>query len=332
MSKIRFGVIGSNFIVKRFLDASVQVEDFELFAFYSRSLETAQNFQNEYNIKHIYTNLDEMANNRDIDAIYIASPNALHYKQAIKFLENKKHVLCEKALGSNTLEVENMFKVAKENDVLLMEAMKLTVLPNFLQIKKNLHKIGKVRRYFANHCQYSSRYDKYKEGIILNAFKNELSNGSLMDIGVYCIHPLVSLFGRPKKVISNAYILDSNVDGQGSAIFKYDNMDAIIMYSKIANSYIPSEIQGEDGSIIIENLNNFNSVKIIYRDGSTEDLTLNQNENDMIYEIEDFIISIKSNLTTSNINNKNNSIIVMNLMDEIRNQIGLSYPADSLYK
>lgn len=331
MSKIKFGIIGSNFIVRRFLDASMHVEDFQLFAFYSRNLDTARSFQNEYNIKHIYTDLDEMANNDEIDAIYIASPNALHYNQAITFLKNKKHVLCEKALASNIFEVENMFKLAKENNVLLMEAMKLTVLPNFLQVKNNLHKIGKVRRYFANHCQYSSRYDKYKEGIVLNAFKNELSNGSLMDIGVYCIHPLVSLFGKPKKIISSAHILYSNVDGQGSAIFKYDDMDAVIMYSKISNSYLPSEIQGENGSIIIEKINNFGKVNIIYKDGSVEDLTVNQNENDMVYEIEEFINLIKLKQTESSLNTPNNSIIVMNLMDEIRRQIGLSYPSDSLY-
>ncbi|WP_341467137.1 hypothetical protein [Clostridium septicum] len=86
-----------------------------------------------------------------------------------------------------------MIKVAKENNVVLMEAMKTTLFPNFKIIKDNLYKIGKVRRYFASFCQYSSRYDKYKSGEILNAFKPELSNGSLMDIGVYCIAPMVNL-------------------------------------------------------------------------------------------------------------------------------------------
>ncbi|MEG1310641.1 MAG: Gfo/Idh/MocA family oxidoreductase [Romboutsia sp.] len=330
MKKIKFGVIGSNFIVKNFLEASKYINDFELFAFYSRNFDTAKSFQDKYNIKHIYTNLDEMANNDEIDAIYIASPNSLHHSQAIKFLKNKKHVLCEKSLASNTSEVKNMFKVAKENNVLLMEAMRLTILPNFLQVKKNIYKIGKVRRYFANHCQYSSRYDQYKNGIILNAFKNELSNGSLMDIGVYCIHPLVSLFGKPNKVFSNAYMLDSGVDGQGSAIFKYNDMDALIMYSKISNSSIPSEIQGENGSIIIDKINKFSNVKLIYKDGSIEDLTTNQDENDMCYEINEFIGLIKSNQILSTLNTKENSITVMSLMDEIRSQICLTYPADKL--
>ncbi|HSQ89547.1 Gfo/Idh/MocA family oxidoreductase [Romboutsia sp.] len=327
-SKINLGIIGSGFIVKNFIEASKLIDDINLHAFYSRNIDTATKFKNEYNFTKTYTNLDDMANDKELDAIYIASPNSIHHLQAIKFLKNKKHVLCEKAFASNSNEVEDMIKTAKENNVLLMEAMRLTVLPNFLQVKNNLHKIGKIRRYFASYCQYSSRYDKYKEGIILNAFKNELSNGSLMDIGVYCIAPMVNLFGVPKNILCNALMLESGVDAQGSAIFKYDDMDGVIMFSKISNSHLPSEIQGENGSIIIEKINNFSSVKIVYTDGSTEDLTLSQYENDMYYEISHFIDLIKSNKTYSNLNTLENSLSVMNIMDTIRKQIGLYYPAD----
>ena len=327
-SKINLGIIGSGFIVKNFIEASKLIDDINLHAFYSRNIDIATKFKNEYNFTKTYTNLDDMANDKELDAIYIASPNSIHHLQAIKFLKNKKHVLCEKAFASNSIEVEDMIKTAKENNVLLMEAMRLTVLPNFLQVKNNLHKIGKIRRYFASYCQYSSRYDKYKEGIILNAFKNELSNGSLMDIGVYCIAPMVNLFGVPKNILCNALMLESGVDAQGSAIFKYDDMDGVIMFSKISNSHLPSEIQGENGSIIIEKINNFSSVKIVYTDGSTEDLTLSQYENDMYYEISHFIDLIKSNKTYSNLNTLENSLSVMNIMDTIRKQIGLYYTAD----
>lgn len=327
-SKINLGIIGSGFIVRNFLEASKLIDDVNLHAFYSRNIDTATKFKNEYNFTKTYTNLDDMANDKELDAIYIASPNAIHHLQAIKFLKNKKHVLCEKAFASNSNEVEDMIKAAKENNVLLMEAMRLTVLPNFIQIKNNLHKIGKIRRYFASYCQYSSRYDKYKEGTILNAFKNELSNGSLMDIGVYCIAPMVNLFGVPKNILCNAFMLESGVDAQGSAIFKYDDMDGVIMFSKISNSHLPSEIQGENGSIIIEKINTFSSVKIIYTDGRTEDLTLSQYENDMYYEISHFVDLIKSNKTYSDLNTLENSLSVMNIMDTMRKQIGLSYPAD----
>lgn len=327
-SLIRFAVIGTNNITEWFLSGAKEVKGFKLEAVYSRSKEKAKTFADKYGVTKVFTNLEEMAKSDVIDAVYIASPNALHAKQAILFLENKKHVLCEKAFASNAREVEEMIKVAKENNVVLMEAMKTTLFPNFKIIKDNLYKIGKVRRYFASFCQYSSRYDKYKSGEILNAFKPELSNGSLMDIGVYCIAPMVNLFGKPNIVKANAMMLKSGVDGEGSLILGYDDMDGVVIYSKISNSYLPSEIQGEEGSIVIDKINTFNNVKIVYRNGEVEEISNPQKVDDMCYEIEEFINLILNEKLESEVNSLENSRIVMEIMDEARKQIGLRYIAD----
>ncbi|MBU3126314.1 Gfo/Idh/MocA family protein [Clostridium tagluense] len=325
---IRFGVIGTNNITDWFLNGAAQVKDFILTAVYSRSEEKGKAFAEKYNVEHIFTDLFEMAKSDLIDAVYIASPNAIHAEQAIVFLNHKKHVLCEKALASNASQVISMINAAKINQVILMEAMKTTQLPNFKIIKDNLHRIGKVRKYFGSYCQYSSRYDKYREGIVLNAFNQNLSNGGLMDIGVYCIHPMINLFGKPKEIKANALILESGVDGEGSIIFKYDEMDAIAMYSKITNSKLYSEIQGEDGNIIIENINKFEKVKIVFRDGKEEDLTQFHNEHDMCYEIETFITMIKNGDIKGSSKLLQTSKWVMETMDEARKQIGLIFPAD----
>ena len=325
---INIGVIGTNFITDSFIEGSNEIIEANISAVYSRTRERAMEYSKKHGIKYIFTNLEEMAKSEKIDAVYIASPNALHASQTILFLKNKKHVLCEKAFASNAKEVEEMIKVAKENNVVLMEAMKTTVLPNFLAIRENIHKIGKIRKYFSSFCQYSSRYDKYKEGIILNAYKKELSNGSLMDIGVYCIAPMVSLFGKPNSLKASGMILETGVDGEGSIIFSYKDMTATVIYSKISNSYIPSEIQGEEGSIIIDKINTFNKVKIVYRDGREEDLSINHNKSDMCYEIEEFVKLIKAGEVESKINTFENSLEVIKLMDEARKQIGVKYPAD----
>lgn len=327
MNKIKFGVIGTGKIVDNFLDAALTHEKFELVAVYSRDIKKAEEFGSKYGATKFFDNLDEFVSCRDIDAVYIASPNALHASQAILCLENKKHVLCEKPMASNKIEVKQMIEKAQENGVLLMEAMRITVLPNFLKVKENLHKIGKVRRYFASYCQYSSRYDKYKEGIVLNAFKRELSNGALMDIGVYCIHPMISLFGKPDGVVSQAVFLESGVDGQGSAMFSYEGASGMIMYSKISDSKLPLEIQGEEGTIVIENIL-FNSAKIIYRDGREDGISIEQRDNDMYYELDEFINVINSNETESMKNSYKNSLMAIEVMDKIRSQIGLEYPAD----
>ena len=325
---IRFGIIGTNWITEKFIDAASLLEDFELVAVYSRTEERASEFAQKHHASHIFTNLEEMAKSDLIDAVYIASPNSYHAQQAILMMKHGKHVICEKPMASNQHEVEQMIKTAKENKVVLMEAMKSTFIPSFLSIKENLVKIGPIRRYFANFCQYSSRYDKYKEGIILNAFRPEFSNGSLMDIGIYCIYPMVALFGEPTSVKANAYMLESGVDGEGSILFGYDNMEGAVMFSKITNSYIPSEIQGEKGSIIIDKISSPSNVKIHYLDGTIEDISVAQEENTMYYEAKEFINLIKSNKLQSDINTHQNSLITMKLMDEARKQIGLEYPAD----
>lgn len=326
---IRFGVVGTNNITDWFLQGAANVKDFVLTAVYSRSEEKGKAFAEKYNASYVFTNLEEMAKSDVIDAIYIASPNALHGEQTILFLNHKKHVLCEKAFASNVKEVQQMIETAKKNNVILMEAMKTTEVPTFKAVKENLHRIGKVRRYFGSYCQYSSRYDKYKEGIILNAFKPELSNGALMDIGVYCIHPMVNLFGKPKELKANAIMLASGVDGEGSILFKYEDMDGIAIYSKITNSNLSSEIQGEDGNIIIERINKFEKAKIIFRDGREEDLSQAHIEEDMCYEIEKFITLIKKDDMESSFNSLQISQWVMEIMDEVRKQIGLVFPADN---
>ncbi|GAA0083996.1 Gfo/Idh/MocA family oxidoreductase [Clostridium sp. CTA-7] len=325
---INIGVIGTNFITEWLIAGAREVEGVKISAVYSRTEEKAKEFAEKFNIENVFTNLEEMAKSDLLDAVYIASPNAMHAKQAILFLNNKKHVLCEKAFASNTKEVNEMINAAKENDVVLMEAMKTTLLPNFRVIKDNLHKIGKVRKYFASFCQYSSRYDKYKAGEILNAFKRELSNGALMDIGVYCIAPMVNLFGKPKTIKANGIMLKTGVDGEGSIVFGYDDMEGVVIYSKISNSYLPSEIQGEEGSIIIDKINSFENIKIVYRDGREESLSLEHKEANMCYEVEEFANLIRNNEKESKINSLKVSKDVIEVIEEARKQIGIEYPAD----
>ncbi|MBU7594994.1 Gfo/Idh/MocA family protein [Metabacillus halosaccharovorans] len=325
---VRFGIIGTNWITESFIQAASKVEEFSLTAVYSRTSDKALEFADKYGAEHTYTDLKEFVKSPEFDVVYIASPNSLHASQAVLCMQNGKHVICEKPIASNADEVSKMIAAAKENNVVLMEALKTTQLPNFLAIKENLHKIGKVRRYFASYCQYSSRYDKYKEGTVLNAFKPEFSNGSLMDIGIYCVYPAVALFGEPNEVKASSYMLESGVDGEGSLLLSYDEMDAVIMYSKITNSYVPSEIQGENGSMIIDKIHTPESVKIQYKDGTVEDITREQVSESMYYEAKEFISLVSENIQQSELNSHQNSIITARILETARKQVGLIYPAD----
>ncbi|GMB09361.1 Gfo/Idh/MocA family protein [Thermolongibacillus altinsuensis] len=325
---IRFATIGTNWITEEFIKAAKEVPGFVLRAVYSRTEEKAKEFAAKVGAPLTFTSLEEMAKCEEIDAVYIASPNSLHAEQAILLMNHGKHVLCEKPMASNTKEVQAMIEAARKNNVVLMEAMKTTLLPNFQAIRKHLHKIGKIRRYFASYCQYSSRYDAYKQGIVLNAFNPTFSSGSLMDLGVYCLYPMVVLFGKPKSLKANSVLLESGVDGEGSIVLDYGEMDAVIMYSKITNSYIPSEIQGEEGSIIIDAIHTPQKVEIRYRDGRTEDITEAQTHHPMYYEAKEFIELIQNGKRESAINSHAHSLTTIEIIEQARKQTGILFPAD----
>ncbi|GAB6086436.1 Gfo/Idh/MocA family protein [Alkaliphilus crotonatoxidans] len=327
---IRFGVIGTNKISDEFIKSAGVFKEFVLNAVYSRTEERAREFAGKYSVENIFTDLEAMAKSDLIDAVYIASPNSLHAEQSILFLNNKKHVLCEKAVASNTKELNEMLEAARKNNVLLMEAMKSIFMPNFESIRENLYKIGKVRRYFGSYCQYSSRYDLYKSGKTPNTFNPQFSNGSLMDIGIYCLYPAIYLFGKPNMIQANGVMLKSGVDGEGSISLKYEDMDAVMMHSKITNSSLPSEIQGEKGNIIIDKIHTPENVKIIYRDGTEEEISVPQSQAPMSYEIKEFLQLIKERKLESTINTHELTMTVMQVLETARKQMGLIYPADSI--
>ncbi len=325
---IRFGVIGTNWITEAFLKAAGDLEDLKLAAVYSRTVEKGREFADKYGVHTVFTDVEEMAKSDVIDAVYVASPNSFHSKHAITLMNHGKHVLCEKPLASNAEEVKEMIEAAKANKIVLMEALKSTMLPGFKAIQESLPKIETIRRYVGNYCQYSSRYDAYKEGNILNAFKPQFSNGALMDLGTYCIYPLVVLFGKPISVKASGVMLESGVDGEGSVLLTYESMEAVITYSKITDSFLPSEIQGEKGSIIIDRIHTPEKVEIRHRGGSVEDVSQTAQHEPMYYEAKEFISLIQQGKLESDINSHENSLTVMEIMDEVRSQIGVVYPSD----
>jgi predicted dehydrogenase len=326
---VRFGVVGTNWITESFIKGASNHADFKLAAVYSRTIDKGVEFGAKFGVELTFTDLTEMAESDAIDAVYIASPNSLHASQAITLMENGKHVLCEKAIAANSSELTRMIATAREHNVVLMEALKSTVMPNFKAVQENLHKIGTVRRYFASYCQYSSRYDAYKAGKVLNAFDPAFAAGSLMDIGIYGVYPLVVLFGEPESVKASGVVLDSGIDGEGSLLLKYADMEAVILFSKITDSALPSEIQGEEGNIVIDKISAPSKVELKYRDGRIEDLSREQIADNMYYEAAEFITLIQQGKMESENNSLENSRITMKILDEARRQIGVVFPSDN---
>ena len=337
MKKIRFGVVGTNNITDWVIAGGRQDERFELTAVCSRTQERAKEFAAKHGIPHIFTSLEEMASSPLIDAVYIATPNYVHAEQSILCMNHGKHVLCEKPFASNSKEVRLMIEAAKKNKVTLMEAMISTLNPNFAIAKERMKDLGTIRRYFASYCQYSSRYDKFKEGIILNAFKPELSNGAVMDIGIYTIYPMVALFGKPQQIEAQGIVLHTGADGQGAVNFQYEGMNATVLYSKIANSALPTEIEGEAGNLLLDKIHITKQVDYIPRqvtaqgkeqENHCQSIGVPLEKSEYYYEIAEFINLIEQGKQESNVNSWENSLTTLEIIDEIRRQLGVHYPAD----
>ena len=342
VKKVRFGLVGSNFITDRIIAAGRMDPRFELVGLYSRTTERAAEYAALHSIPHTFTSLEEMASSPLIDAVYIASPNALHAPQSILCLEHGKHVLCEKPLASNAREAREMAAAARRNNRTLMEAMKPTLTPNFQVIKDYLPRIGTPRRWFASFGKYSSRFDALKAGHLPNAFNPALANGAAMDIGVYAIWPMVALFGAPERVQATVVKLPSGVDGHGAVNFTYPgDMIATVLYSKMVDMALPWEIEGEDGTIRGNAINSIMKLEFRARDagydaersGSSgaewQDITNPVHSgNDYSYEIAHFIDLVEAGRVESPVNSLDCSEWVLGIVDDIRRQSGIVYPAD----
>ncbi|MGR5108359.1 Gfo/Idh/MocA family protein [Vibrio jasicida] len=324
----KLAVIGTNWISQQFVEAAIQSKEFCLQAVYSRDIDKARSFGEPYSAASYYDSLESLSKDSDIDAVYIASPNSFHAPQAIQMLNAGKHVICEKPMASNYPLAQAMFKAAEANGVVLFEAFMSPYTPNFQVLKDSLPTIAPIRHATISHCQYSSRYQKYLKGENPNTFNPEFSNGSIMDIGYYCVGSAIELFGEPNSVQASAHILSSGVDGCGSVTLAYDGFNVNLLHSKVSDSLIPSEFQGERGSVIVDMIATGRGVERIPRGEDKEVLTLPQEENHMFYEAQAFAKQLKLGVMDDQM--KQRSLTVAKVLTEVRRQTGVVFPADRM--
>lgn len=314
---VRFGVIGTSKITEEFIKSCEKIDTCTITSLLSRTRKKGEEFASRHGIEKVFTTLEEMAENNSIDAVYIASPNFAHAEQAVFFLKRGIPVLCEKPLATSLEDFDKMVKAAKDNQTLLMEAMKSTLVPNFNIIKENLYKIEPVRGFFGNFSQYSSRYDLLKSGERTNIF-NEFHGGSVLDIGIYPLEFALAMFGFPKNFSGSSLKLNYSVDISGNIILNYKDMVATLIHSKSFNSYIPSEIQGEKGTIVIHKLSTVEKVSIHYNDGSVENISISQDKDSMVYEIHEFLSLMERGEIESKINTHELSRKALEIMLAVR--------------
>lgn len=297
MKTLRVGIIGTNFIQDMFCEAAELVPEVEVVAVYSRKFDTGTAFAQKHGINDVFTTLDDMILSTNVDAVYVASPTLMHAEHAVRALNAGKHVICEKACAVTYDEFRMMRKTADESALVLLEAMRPAFDPMIVTLRDNLSRIGKIRRFKLEFCKYSSRYDKFKVGIIENAFDPSLKNSALSDIGVYPLWLAVSLFGAECDYKSSSVFLENGFEASGEIILSYGDVVGTVSYSKITEGHSDSFIEGECGTLFIDKISVPSKITLIKNNGECELVASSDVKNNMIYEIEyfrDCVLGLKS--------------------------------------
>lgn len=332
---VRFGIIGTGRISDWVLKGAGQDSRIKITAVCSRTAEAAEAFIQRNPMAagaKVYTSVEDMAADPEVDAIYIGTPNETHCAYAITGLKAGKHVLCEKPLAINAAEGRMMADAARESGCLLMEAMVSTLNPNFAAIASRLDEIAPVRQYSSFFCQYSSKYEALKRGEVATAFRPGTA-GALRDVGVYTLYPLIALFGRPSSIRSEIRTVQTDLglsDVQGTAYLGFKGMDATVTWSKTYDSFQPTEIAGEKGNLILDEIHIARKAEMVPHAAPTSGLgpkpgrtTLSEGLpfNEYYYEFKEFADLIEQGKSESQRNSLQTSLAVLEVIDEMLNEL-----------
>ena len=317
---MNLGIVGAGMIVKDFLSFSHELPEIKLEAIVARNIENLKNLQSTYNIKQIYTDLDECLSSPSIDTIYVAVPNNLHYLVAKKALEAGKNVICEKPFTLNYHETVELFELAESKNLILIEAITNQYLPNYLEIKENLSQIGNIRLVECNFSQLSSRYEAFKKGIIAPVFDKNQGGGVLGDLNIYNIHFVVGLFGAPKNSKYYPNIV-REVDTSGILILEYDEFKVVCIAAKDTYNNSYANIQGDKG--LIKVIGTLNEVPNYIIKNNEVEMKVNKNihKHRMYSEFKKFIDVINNNDFDFMKKQKEHSLAVMEIFYKSRKQI-----------
>jgi len=328
---MRIGLLGAGMIVHDLLSFAGEINDMELEAICATPAEETmiQTLAEDHGIKKWYTDYEEMLANPDIDTIYVGVPNHLHYIFTKKALLANKHVICEKPFTSNEQEALELADLAKAQNLIVLEAVSTRFLPNVLKIKELLPTLGEIKIVSANYSQYSSRYDAFKQGIIQPAFDPEKSGGALMDLNIYNINLMVTLFGATANVGYQANI-QKGIDTSGILNLDYGDFKAVCIAAKDCKAPIVTSIQGDKGCIIIEDSANIVAkFKLLMNDSATEEVyELNEGKHRMYHEFVAFCDIIDNQKQAEVDKLMAVSLETMKIQTQARKTVDVIFPAD----
>ena len=327
MSKsIRWGILSTGRIAHKFATGLDDLPDTELVAVGSRSIGTANTFANQFNIPRRHGSYDSLAQDPDVDVIYIATPHSSHQENALMCLEMGKAVLCEKPFTINVQQAEMVIQVAREKGLFLMEAMWTRFLPHILKVQQIINDglIGQPQILQAS-------VGDQKELDPSNRFFNpKLGGGSLIDVGIYAVTLAYLVFGPPAEIQSLANLSSTGVDQETVVTFRHNDGQLAYFSSSILH-HMPRDatITGDNGSIYIHP-DFWHPSQITLRvNGETEQfIEVDCPLNGYHYQVLEVNRCLKAGRSESSVMSLDTTLHAMNTLDTIRRQGGLKYPME----
>lgn len=333
---LRLGVIGTHTISDQMVKAAHGTGKYKLTAVYSRKMSTAKEFGTKYHATHFFTNLDEFMTSGKFDVVYIASPNSLHFSQAVLAIENNLDIIVEKPAFVNPTEFKKIEQLLGEHpQAHLVEAARHIHTPLSHSIQAQIAAMDHLQGAEFYAMKYSARYDQVLGQLAPypNIFRQKFAGGALMDMGVYGVYAAITLFGKPLNVNYLAsFAKETHVDTKGTATLQYPDFNVIVNTGKTTNTNNASEIYGLQDLISVDSI--FDTKKVIYFDNQGNQHLLNDHPcpNTMTNECEDFAeIFMNPHSTVQNIKYQywfNLSRIVNRTLYRLRKTTNLTFPSD----
>lgn len=325
---MRIATMGTGSIVERFLDAVAQVEGVECAAVYSRKRETGEKLAAGFGVGRVCTDPDEILDDPSIDFVYVALPNSLHYEHARRALERGRHVICEKPFTSTLREAEELIDLARKNDRFLFEGITTLHLPNFHLLRRHLKDIGSIRVVRSSFCQYSRRYDRFREGETPNVFNPAFSGGALMDLNVYNLHFVMGLLGEPEEAYYHPLRHENGIDLAGVLMLRYGGILCECTAGKVVQGENGAEILGEKGRIHVRGSTSTCRSFTVVSDAGEQAYDAQDRDNALYYELTDFRNLFRSGDTAACFELLEQSRAVMKTLHAARLKSGIRFAAD----
>lgn len=322
---MKLGIVGSGMIVPEFLKACEAVGGitFQGISSTKRSAEKRKQLQAAFGIVNVHDDYASLLKD-DVDAIYVAAPNHLHYELAKQALLQGHHVILEKPFTSTLQQAKELVDLAREKEVIIFEAISNQHFPNYHKIQALLPQLGDVKIVQLNYSQYSRRYDAFKAGTILPVFDQNKSGGALMDLNVYNIHFIVGLFGAP-QAIHYAANVEKGVDTSGVLTLEYPTLKCVAVGAKDCASPVSISIQGDKGYIYSpQSASSFDRFTFGTNDGHSETFELHSNQHRLFHEVQHFVRLFEANDLAAAQKLNAHSLSVMEILTEARQQVGVS--------